>query len=62
MFHHAAAHGVPIPEAEDPARGNAALVAASGHAVTVAENYAGCREDRGRLEALQAVVLQITQE
>ena len=59
VFHDAAARGVSIPDAGDPTRINAAPVAASDLAVTVAENYAGCREDRGRLEALQEIVRKI---
>ncbi len=60
VLHDSAASGVPSSEAGDPARVNAAPVSASDLAVTVVENYAGCREDRGRLEGLQEIVKNLT--
>ncbi len=59
VFHDAAATGLPLPGADDPGRAGAATVKSETVAVTVAENYAGCREDRRRLEALQEIVAKI---
>ena len=56
LLHDAAAAGqAPV----DPAGANAAPVAPSTVAATVAANYANCRYDQDRLEALQAIVRTI---
>ena len=56
VLHDAAAAGVAPPEAGDPARVDAAPVAPVTVAATVADNYAACRYDQGRLEALQTII------
>lgn len=56
VLHDAAAAGVALPEVGDPARADAAPVAPATVAATVAGNYAGCRYDQGRLEALQKII------
>jgi hypothetical protein len=56
VLHDAAAAGkAPV----DPAGTNAAPVAPSAVAATLASNYANCRYDQERLEALQAIVRTI---
>ncbi len=62
VYHDAAAAGVPVPEAGDSARADAAPVRPEDLAVTVAENYAGCRDDRRRFEALQELVREVIKE
>ena len=52
-LHDAAAEGVAI---DDTAGANAAPVAPSTVASTISANYAACREDQDKLEALQAIV------
>jgi hypothetical protein len=42
----------------NPTRVNAGTVSASDLSETLAENYAGCLEDPGRFEALQAFLYQ----
>lgn len=56
VLHDAAAAGVELPEVGDPARADAAPVAPATVAVTIADNYAACRYDQGRLEALQKII------
>ena len=56
VLHDAAASGRALPEAGDSSRTDAASVTAQELAVTLVDNYAACREDRGRLEALQRVM------
>lgn len=62
VFHDAAAEGRPLPSADDPARVNAFPVLPKTVATTLAENYAECRYDQQRLEALQEVVRTIQGE
>lgn len=49
----AAAAGRALPETGDSTRADATPVTPQDLTRTVAENYASCREDQGRLEALQ---------
>lgn len=56
VFHDAAAEGRALPAADDPARANAAPVLPKVVAATVATNYADCRYDQQRLEALQEIL------
>lgn len=62
VYHDAAAAGVPIPAAGDTARADAAPVAPTTVAATIADNYAACRYDQERLEALQAIVRALTHD
>lgn len=59
VLHDAAAAGVTPPEAGDPVRADAAPVAPSVVAETLADNYAACRYDQERLGALQQIVESI---
>ena len=56
VLHDAAARGSELPEDGDSSGIDAATVSAETLAETVVENYRACREDRARLEGLQAVV------
>ena len=53
LLHDAAAEGVAI---DDSSGANAAPVSPNQVINTVANNYANCREDQDKLEALQAIV------
>lgn len=59
LHHDAAATG---QEINDTARVNGSPIAPKDVAHTVAENYANCRYDQGRLEALQGIVKAINGE
>jgi len=56
VLHDAAATGRALPETGNPPSPDAAPVTPQDLARTVVENYASCREDQGRLEALQGVL------
>jgi hypothetical protein len=56
LLHAAAARGSELPEDRDSSRADAATVSVETLAETIVENYRACREDRARLEGLQAVV------
>lgn len=56
VLHDAAATGRALPEDRDTALADAAPVTPQDLTRTVAENYASCREDQLRLEALQGVL------
>ena len=56
LLHDAAARGSELPDLGDTGGTDAATVSVETLAATVAENYAGCREDRERLVGLQRVV------
>ena len=56
VLHDAAAAGVALPEVGDTGGVVVAAISVKDVAVTVAENYATCRYDQGRLEALQTII------
>ncbi len=56
VLHDAAATGRALSETPDSGGADAAPVTPQDLARTVAENYASCREDQGRLEALQGII------
>ena len=56
LLHYAAASGSELPDLADIRSTDAAIVSVATLAATVAENYAGCMEDRERLVGLQRVV------
>jgi hypothetical protein len=56
VLHDAAATGRALPETGDSSRADATPVTPQDLTRTVAENYASCREDQGRLEALQGII------
>lgn len=56
VLHDAAATGRALPETGDTPGADAAPVTAQDLARTVVENYASCRADQGRLEALQGMI------
>lgn len=56
VLHDAAATGRALPETGNSPSTDAAPVTPQDLARTVVENYASCREDQGRLEALQGII------
>jgi hypothetical protein len=54
--HTAAATGRALPETGNPPSTDATPVTPQDLTRTVVENYASCREDQGRLEALQGIL------
>lgn len=56
VLHDAAATGSPLPEAGDSGGVDGAAVTPQDLAGTISNNYASCRTDQRRLEALQAII------
>ena len=59
LLHDAAAEGIAV---DDSSGTDAAPVAPSTVAATISANYAACREDQDKLEALQAIVRAVIEK